>query len=468
MTQSPLANFFADFVHSLKQPDLLAQLRDGLVGAGMEIETPFGRKKMVYADYVASGRALKQIEHAMLDKVLPYYANAHTQDSCCGRAMTLLREEARRVVADCCGATDDHAVIFCGAGATAGLNKAVALLGVPQALAQGRRVVVLVGPYEHHSNLLPWRDSGAEMVEVAEASGGGIDQDDLERALVAARGALVIGAFSAASNITGICSDVVAVTRRLKAAGALAVWDYAGGGPYLPIAMTPASGAEIDVIVTSAHKFIGGPGASGVMIIRRDAVTLTRPTAPGGGTVRYVNATTHDYLPCPIAREEAGTPNTLGDVRAALVFLVKAAIGTQMQARNAALAARAFEKLAAVPGVAVLAPQHRNRLPIFAFRIADGAGGWLKPEKATQMLSNRYGIQARGGCACAGPYAHRLLDISEAESAQLRQHILAGDLADKPGFIRLNFSVLMADETVDFILASIVRLSAAATEMAAA
>ena len=468
MTRSPLADFFDDFAKSLNRDDLLAHLRDGFVGAGLQIDTAYGRKKMVYADYVASGRALKQIEHAMLDQVLPYYANAHTEDSCCGRAMTQLREDARGVIAACCGASDDHAVIFSGAGATAGLNKAVALLGVPAALAAGRRVVVLVGPYEHHSNLLPWRESGAEMVEIAEAQGGGIDLDDLARALNAAKGALIIGAFSAASNITGICSDVVAVTRQLKASGALVVWDYAGAGPYLPIAMHPAAGAEIDVIVTSAHKFIGGPGASGVMIIRRDAIAMSRPTAPGGGTVRYVNTTTHDYLPCPIAREEAGTPNTLGDIRAALVFLVKAAIGAHMQVRNAELAARAFAAFKAMPGVAVLAPTHETRLPIFAFRIADGAGGWIKPEPATRMLSERFGIQARGGCACAGPYAHRLLAISDAASAQMRREILAGDLRNKPGFIRLNFSVLMQDETVEFILSSIAELAQAAPELVAA
>jgi len=468
MQISPLAQFFDDFAKTLDVPDLLNSLRDGLVGKGMQIDTPTGRKKMVYADYVASGRALMQIERAMLEQVLPYYANAHTEDSCCGHAMTSLREDARRVVSDVCGATAEHATIFCGAGATAGLNKTVALLGVPQALAAGRRVVVLVGPYEHHSNLLPWRESGAEVVEIAEAKAGGIDLDDLRAKLDAAKDAMVLGAFSAASNITGICSDVVTVTKLLKRHGAISVWDYAGGGPYIPISMSPASGAEIDAIITSPHKFIGGPGASGVMIIRRDVIAINHPTAPGGGTVRYVNAQVHDYLECPIAREEAGTPNTLGDIRTALVFLVKAAIGEVMQSRNATLTARAFDVLGKATAIDILADQHRNRLPIFSFRIADGAGGWVDPSEATQMLSDQFGIQARGGCACAGPYAHRLLAISEADASGLRQEILAGNFANKPGFVRLNFSVLMEDETVDFILRSIVELANAAQEKAAA
>jgi len=457
MQQSPLAHFFEDFAKSLEGPAVIERLRDGLVGAGMEIETPFGRKKMIYADYVASGRALMQIERAILEQVLPYYANAHTEDSCCGHAMTNLREAGRQIVGNACGATNDHAVIFCGAGATAGLNKAVALLGVPSALAAGQRVVVLVGPYEHHSNLLPWRDSGAKVIEVAEAGKGGVDLDDLRRQLTAAKGALIIGALSAASNITGICTDVVAVTRLLKSHGALSVWDYAGGGPYIPISMAPAPGVEIDVIVTSPHKFIGGPGASGVMIIRRDALTMTRPTMPGGGTVRFVNKDVHDYLDDPIAREEAGTPNTLADIRAALVFLVKDAIGGAMQLRNAELAVRAFAKLGNIPGLTILAADHQNRLPIISFLMADGDGGWVVPGITAQMLSDKYGIQVRGGCACAGPYAHKLLAITDDESRQLRTAILAGNLKKKPGFVRFNLSVLMQDETVDFILNSIAR-----------
>ncbi len=233
------------------------------------------------------------------------------------------------------------------------------------------------------------------------------------------------------------------------------VWDYAGGGPYLPIAMTPAPDAVIDAIVTSPHKFPGGPGASGVLILRRDAAVATKPTWPGGGTVRYVSPTAHDYLPGLEAREEAGTPNVLGDIRAGLAFVVKDAIGLDHQvARNAALAAQGLAALTAIPGVQVLGLPQAARLPIFSIRIRQGQD-YLNPQLAARMLSDHFGIQARGGCACAGPYGHRLLGVSDAESEALRAEILAGNDSVKPGFLRFNLSVLMDKGEVAYILQSL-------------
>lgn len=321
----------------------VAQLADGLIGRDAEIEGPFGRKPLVYADYVASGRALMQVERFVLEQVLPFYANSHTEASFCGGFMTRLREEARSEIARCCGADEQHAVIFTGSGATAGPNRLVALLGITDAVAAGENPCVIIGPYEHHSNILPWRESGAEFIEIAEDANGGPDMADLKRALDrAGRHRLVVGSFSAASNVTGIVTDVAAVTYLLKAAGAKAVFNYAGGGPYLTPAMTPEPNAPIDAIVVSAHKFIGGPGASGILILRKDAAVMRKPTWPGGGTVKFVSAMGHDYSDNIAAREEAGTPNTIGDVRAALAFIVKEVIGKEWMAqRNQALVERA-------------------------------------------------------------------------------------------------------------------------------
>lgn len=449
MTLSPrFTGQMQAFRNSLHGPEDVAK---GLIGKGVEIETPFGRRRMVYADYVASGRALAQVENFILTEVLPFYANSHTEASHCGAHVTRLRREARAAIAAACGAGPEHAVIFAGSGATAGLNRLVALLGA----GPGTRVVI--GPYEHHSNILPWRESGAEVVELAEAPGGGPDLADLARALQAP--GRVIVTLSAASNVTGILSDVEAITRQVKAAGALMVWDYAGGGPYLPITMTPAPDAPIDAIVTSPHKFPGGPGASGVMILRRDAVVTSRPTWPGGGTVRFVSSTAHDYLESLEAREEAGTPNVLGDIRAGLAFVVKDAIGAAHQAEcNVALARQGLAALAAMPGVQVLGSLTAPRLPIFSIRLRMGAD-YLNPQLAARMLSDHFGIQARGGCACAGPYAHRLLEVSDAESDALRADILAGNDRVKPGFLRFNLSVLMTGAEVDYILHSLARLA---------
>lgn len=461
LTETPLAAF----ERSLKQPGVIAALAEGLVGSKAKIYGPYGAKDMVYADYVASGRALHQVERFVLEEVLPYYANSHTEASFCGGFMTRMRREARAMIGGFCGADGEHAVIFTGSGATSGINRLVTLFGVTDAVAAGRHARVIVGPYEHHSNILPWRESGAEIIELAEHACGGPDLSQLSSALEDGAPDLTICTLSAASNITGITSDVATITAMVKAAGARMIWDYAGAGPYLPIAMTPASDAKIDAIVVSPHKFIGGPGASGILILRRDALATAKPSWPGGGTVKFVSPQAHDYSDNVESREEAGTPNVVGDIRAALAFIVKDAIGAEtMTARNHELARRVFAAWKGLPHLEILGLSEPTRLPIFSFRVRNGRGGHVHQQLVTRMLSDRFGIQARGGCACAGPYVHRLLSIDDAQSEDIRQAILSGDEIKKPGFIRLNFSVLMSDEKVQFILDSVAQIAADAVD----
>lgn len=457
-----------DFKASLTGADVIEQLRNGVIGEGAAFTSPFGMQKLVYADYVASGRALRQIESFVMERVLPFYANSHTEASFCGGEMTRMRREARAIIAAECGADDDFATVFAGSGATAGLNRLVHLLGVAEAVARGENPLVLIGPYEHHSNILPWRECGAEVVEIAEASMGGPDLTALEGALRAAKGRRIIGAFSAASNVTGIVTDADAVTRLLKAHGALAVWDYAGGGPYLPIDMRAGTDAEKDAVVISAHKFPGGPGASGIMIVRKAAVCSKRLFQPGGGTVKFVSPTAHDYS-CDIAtREEAGTPNVVGDIRAALCFIVKAAIGqARMDQRHTDLRARALAVWQNNPNIQIMGNPNAPALPIFSFRVRDSArGGYLHHQLFTRLLSDVYGIQARGGCACAGPYAHRLLGITPAESNAIRAAIQRGEEMEKPGWTRLNLSALMDDAKADQVIAAVDALARAPYPMA--
>jgi selenocysteine lyase/cysteine desulfurase len=335
---------------------------------------------------------------------------------------------------------------------------------VDAALAAGRQVRVVIGPYEHHSNILPWRECGAEIIELEESPEGGPNLVQLAAALKAPADTLVICALSAASNVTGIVADVPAITRLVNSAGAKMLWDYAGGAPYLPVAMSPAADARIDAIVFSPHKFIGGPGAAVGLIVRRDAVVATTPTWPGGGTVKFVSPAGHDYSSSLESREEAGTPNVVGDIRAALALLVKEALGADfMEQRNAHFVQRAFAARQGAEGLEMLGSATAKRLPIFSFRVRDGKGGFVHQQLVTRMLSDRFGIQARGGCACAGPYVHRLLDIDDARSLQMRQAILEGREIEKPGFVRLNFSVLLPDAKADFILESVLALAADAT-----
>jgi len=455
------APLLAQFATDLGQGDIVAALRGGLIGEDALLDGPFGRQPLVYADYAASGRALMQVERFILEKVLPYYANSHTEASFCGSYVTRLRREARAAIGRCCGAGDEHAVIFAGSGATAGINRLVNLFGIPQAVASGAGARVIIGPYEHHSNILAWRESGAEIIEIAEGPSGGPDMAALDDALArpAPAGPLVCS-FSAASNVTGILADICNITRRAKAAGAKMIWDYAGGGPYMPISMNPEPGAEIDAVVVSTHKFIGGPAASGVLVVRRDAVLADRPTWPGGGTVRFVSPTAHDYSARVETREEAGTPNVIGDIRAALAFLVKEALGVERIARrNSENVDRAIAEWENVENLELLGSLTAERLPIFSFRIRDGQGGYVHHQLVTRILSDRFGIQARGGCACAGPYVHRLLGIGDDESARIRDDILAGRELEKPGFCRLNFSALMSDAKVGYILDAVKQLA---------
>ncbi|MBS1068959.1 aminotransferase class V-fold PLP-dependent enzyme [Gluconobacter cerinus] len=431
-------------------------LRKGVLGDGTKFMSPFGVQSLLYADYVASGRALVQVETFVMNEVLPYYANSHTEASLCGAYMTRMRNAARDAIARLCHAPKDRfTTIFMGNGATAGLNRLVHLLEIPARCAAGNRPIIFIGPYEHHSNILPWRESGAEIIEIPEAENGGPDLAILEQALITCgEGRLKVGSFSAASNVTGIMTDVDAVTELLKKHGALAIWDYAGAAPYLPIDMKPGTPFEKDAVAVSCHKFIGGPAASGVLIVRNDVVTRCGPVLPGGGTVRFVSPWNHDYTTSLAALEESGTPDVVGDIRAALAFIVKDVIGqTFMSDRNVELRARAVARWSKNPNIRILGHATAEALPIFSFQIRDAStGGFIHQQLFTRMLSDRYGIQVRGGCACAGPYAHRLLDIDEAASDAIRQAILSGQEIEKPGWTRLNFSVLMDDAKVERIL----------------
>jgi selenocysteine lyase/cysteine desulfurase len=463
MPPLPATDLFARFAADLTGIDCIDRLRAGLIGEGMEIPGLYAAQKLVYADYVASGRALRQVEAFVLENVLPYYANSHTEASFCGAQMTQMRRAARAVIARACSADDRFATVFAGAGATAGLNRIVSLLGVAEAVKSGRGATVFIGPYEHHSNILPWRESGAEVVEIAEATTGGPDMAQLQAALIAAGDRLKVGTFSAASNVTGIVTDADAVTRMLKRHGALAVWDYAGGGPYLTIDMKAGTDAEKDAVVISAHKFIGGPGASGVMIVRKAAVSRTTPVFAGGGTVRFVSPWGHDYSTDIAVREEAGTPNVVGDIRAALCFLVKDAIAQGFMARrHEELRQRALKVWGKNPNIQIIGNEAAtHRLPIFSLRIRDARSGTMVHQQLfTKMLSDVYGVQARGGCACAGPYAHRLLNIDRTASEALRAAILSGEEMQKPGWTRLNLSVLCTDEKADFIINAVDALAA--------
>lgn len=453
-----------DIRGSTATADLVSRIRESVIGEGDVLDGPYGPRRITYADYTASGRSLTFVEDYIRQNVLPTYANTHTESSATGLRTSSLREDARRQIHRAVNGSRDDLVIFCGSGSTAAVDKLTRLLGLPVSGAtRGRQrrdtPVVLVGPFEHHSNELPWRESAADVVAIGEDDHGHIDLVELRTRLAQFAGRpQVIGAFSAASNVTGILSDTAQISALLHDHRALAVWDYTAAAPYVPIDMAPSRpGARDwkDAVVFSPHKFIGGPQTPGVLIVRRNLVTGPVPTVPGGGTIAFVDPAGALYIDDPVAREEGGTPAIVESIRAGVVVALKEAVGPEVIAeREDFWWRRARQRWSVNPAIEILGNLDAARLPIVSFRI-HREGRVLHHDFIVSLLSDLFGIQARGGCSCAGPYGHRVLSITPQRSAALRAQAARGYLGIKPGWARVNFNYFISDAVGDFIIEAV-------------
>jgi len=461
-------------------------LRSQVVGIDSPIDTPFGRRLLVYCDYTASGRCLLFVERYLLG-LQRLYANTHTEDDITGRSMTQLLHEAEAHIKQAVNAGPAGRIVACGTGATGAIHKLQEIIGValPPATRQAfdaelngflgehraaefrarqraHQAVVFVGPYEHHSNEVSWRNGLATVVEARLAPDGGIDLDHLEALLrePAYRNRLRIGTFSAASNVTGMRSHVGAIARLLHAHGAFACFDYAASAPYVDIDMNPPPGPaggdpSLDAVFVSPHKFLGGPGSSGVLVFNERLYHRELPpTVCGGGTVDYVSAADQDFVTDVEARERAGTPGVLQILKAALVFDLKQAImPARIEDREARLLRRALERWGADPRIEILGnPDPARRIAIVSFNVRGPGGVYLHPKFVTALLNDLFGVQSRAGCSCAGPYGHRLLDIGPDVSEQYRDWVRKGFQGIKPGWCRVGFHFVMDDPEADYIV----------------
>ncbi|KAH9327942.1 hypothetical protein KI387_000050, partial [Taxus chinensis] len=469
-----------------------AWLRSQIVGNDVEIQTAFGRRRLTYADHTATGRCLYNIENYIVENVLPYYGNTHTNDSFVGQHTSKMVNEATKYIKHCMGGSEEDALLFCGSGATAAIKRLQEIIGIAVLATMRSRLlrvmtpnenwVVFVGPHEHHSNLLSWRQSLAQVVEIQATKDGLINMTMLKCALEDPmyKQHPKLGSFSACSNVTGISIDTRALARLLHEHGAFACFDFATSAPYTKIDMQSGEMEGYDAIYVSPHKFIGGLGTPGILLMSKNLYILNNqpPSTCGGGTIRYVNGFNEEdtlYYEEIEEREDAGTPAIIQKCKAALAFWVKEFMGsTLIESREDFFIQTAMKHLLQNPNIHILGNTTVKRQPVLSFLLytrklemdhqreetktkgeTTQRGKPLQGRFVTKLLNDLFGIEARGGCACAGPYGHFLLHVDEAQSLAFRSAIKKGYDGLKPGWTRLSFSYYICDDEFEFIISAI-------------
>ncbi len=453
VTKSELETYFEPF-------------RRNMIGQDQEFDTPFGKKKIVYADWTASGRMYKPIEDILQERIMPFVANTHTETNVTGSSMTLAYKKAREIIKKHVHASKNDILISSNSGMTGVVNKLQRILGLKLHekfdgmidIDSNSRPVVFVTHMEHHSNQTSWIETIAEVVVLSANEQGLVDLKDFENKLNLYKDRkLKIAAITSYSNVTGLSTPYHTMAGMIHRAGGYCFVDFACSAPYIDIDMYPENPDEyLDAIYFSPHKFLGGPSGTGILIFNQKLYSNRVPDNPGGGTVDWTNPWgEHKYLDEIEAREDGGTPAFLQTIRVAYSILLKEKMGVKnMLDREHEILALIWKRFDQLPNVRILAGQHRDRLGVISFHIDE-----LHFNLAVKLLNDHFGIQVRGGCSCAGTYGHYLLEVSYEYSKSLTDEISKGFLANKPGWIRISIHPTMTNDEVNFIMDSIEALS---------
>ncbi len=443
-----------------------SQFRKDIIGDDLEFDTPYGRQKMIYADWIASGRLYKPIEEKMTNIIGPNIGNTHTETTETGTLMTNAYHYAHKKIKKHVGASDNDVIITAGFGMTAVINKLQRILGLrscvkifqeKNCITMEDRPVVFITHMEHHSNHTSWLETIAKVVVLEPDEQNKVSVKELEKQLELHKDhKLKIGSFTGGSNVTGVVPPYYEMAEIMHKHSGIAMVDFAGSAPYIDINMHPENPLQqLDVIFFSPHKFLGGPGSSGVLIFNRNLYKKEVPDNPGGGTVEWTDPWGgHKYFDDIELREDGGTPGFLQAIRIAYAIEVKNKMDTKLIAqREKELVDRAFEKFSHINGIHILADNIKERLGIFSFWFEN-----IHFNLIVKLLNDKFGIQVRGGCACAGTYGHFLLNVSPEQSQTITKRINSGDLSIKPGFVRVSLHPTMTDSELDFIAEALTQI----------
>tara|TARA_R110001583_G_scaffold35585_3_gene118278 strand:+ start:97912 stop:99447 length:1536 start_codon:yes stop_codon:yes gene_type:complete len=460
--EKPIQNIDNSIIKPSKLETYFQQFRKNIVGVNQTFQSPYGEKNIIYTDWTASGRLYRPIEEKLLNEFGPFVANTHTETSITGSAMTMAYHKARNIIKKHVNANEGDVLITDGTGMTGVVNKFQRILGlkvaenlkeytnVPDAL----KPIVFITHMEHHSNQTSWLETIADVEIIPCGKSGLICFDSFDKLLIQYKDRPIkIASITACSNVTGIRTDFYKISKTIHKHGGLCFVDFACSAPYVEINMHPKDeDSYLDAIFFSPHKFLGGPGTSGVLIFNRKLYKNIVPDNPGGGTVNYTNPWgNHDYIGDIETREDGGTPGFLQTIKIALSIQLKERMGIQnILDREHEINEIVFDKLTKIPTLKILAEQHKDRLGIFSFYVEN-----VHFNLIVKLLNDRFGVQTRGGCSCAGTYGHFLLHVNQETSKSIEKQILEGCMVERPGWIRMSIHPTITNEEVLYVCESI-------------